>query len=194
MRWASSDGIMNPYPIAEQNLMKIMNDVSYLGAHEEINTVTFDDPELFKYPFAYLIEVGWWTVTDREAAGLRAYLQKGGFLFIDDFKPAGWRGPGGGWEPFARDDAAGAAGRAVFRHAADRSGVPRLLRDQRHRSLPAGLRQRRPGLQGHLRRQRSQQAADGHHQLQHRRLPVLGMVGPRVPSLRSDQRGVQARR
>ena len=90
------------YPIAEQNLMRIMNEVSYLGAHQEINTVTFDDPELFKYPLAYLIEVGWWTVTDKEAAGLRAYLQKGGFLFIDDFKPAGWRGPGGGWEPFAQ--------------------------------------------------------------------------------------------
>jgi len=91
------------YPLAERNLMRIMNEVSLLGAHDdEINTVTFDDPELFKYPIAYLIEVGWWTVTDKEAAGLRAYLQKGGFLFIDDFKTAGWRGvPGGGWEPFA---------------------------------------------------------------------------------------------
>jgi len=90
------------YPLAERNLMKIMNEVSFLGAHDDINTVTLDDPELFKYPIAYIIEVGWWTVTDREAAGLRAYLQKGGFLFVDDFKPPGWRGlPGGGWEPFA---------------------------------------------------------------------------------------------
>src|SRR5262245_32977302 len=89
------------YPLAERNLMKIMNEVSYLGAHEEINTVTLDDPELFKYPIAYIIEVGWWTATEREVAGLRAYLQKGGFLFVDDFKPEGWRGPGGGWEPFA---------------------------------------------------------------------------------------------
>ena len=90
------------YPLAEQNLMKIMNEVSYLGGHEDINVVTLDDPELFRYPIAYIIEVGWWTVTDREAAGLRAYLQKGGFLFVDDFKPAGWRGlSGGGWEPFA---------------------------------------------------------------------------------------------
>ncbi len=89
------------YPLAERNLMRIMNEVSLLGAHEEINTVTLDDPELFKYPIAYIIEVGWWTVTDREAAGLRAYLRKGGFLFVDDFKPPGWRGvPGGGWEPF----------------------------------------------------------------------------------------------
>src|SRR6266487_1128416 len=90
------------YPLAERNLMKIMNEVSFIGAHDEdINTATLDDPELFKYPIAYIIEVGWWTVTDREAAGLRAYLQKGGFLFVDDFKPAGWRGPGGGWEPCA---------------------------------------------------------------------------------------------
>src|SRR5262249_27121371 len=75
------------YPLAEQNLMKIMNEVSLLGAHDDINTVTLDDPELFKYPIAYIIEVGWWTVTDREVEGLRAYLQKGGFLFVDDFKP-----------------------------------------------------------------------------------------------------------
>jgi hypothetical protein len=90
------------YPLAERNLMKIMNEVSYLGAHdEEINTLTLDDPELGKYPLAYIIEVGWWTLTDQEAAGLRAYLLKGGFLFVDDFKMPGWRGvPGGGWEPF----------------------------------------------------------------------------------------------
>src|SRR4051812_16229732 len=48
------------YPLAERNLMKIMNEVSYLGAHEqEINTLTLDDPELFKFPIAYIIEVGW---------------------------------------------------------------------------------------------------------------------------------------
>ena len=35
------------YPLAEQNLMKIMNELSYLGAHdEEINTLTLEDPEL----------------------------------------------------------------------------------------------------------------------------------------------------
>src|SRR4051794_32780427 len=35
------------YPLAEQNLMRIMNEVSYLNAHtDEVNTFTFDDPEL----------------------------------------------------------------------------------------------------------------------------------------------------
>src|SRR4030095_6884698 len=48
------------YPLAERNLMKIMNKISFIDAHDEdINTVTLDDPELFKYPIAYIIEVGW---------------------------------------------------------------------------------------------------------------------------------------
>src|SRR5919199_1446815 len=38
------------YPLAEQNLMRIMHEVSYLDAHvEEMNVVTLDDPELFHY-------------------------------------------------------------------------------------------------------------------------------------------------
>jgi hypothetical protein len=90
------------YPLAEQNLMRIMKEVSLLDVHlDDINVVTLDDPELFKYPIAYIIEVGWWTLSEAEAAGLRAYLQKGGMLIVDDFKVEGWRGlPGGGWEPF----------------------------------------------------------------------------------------------
>lgn len=93
------------YPLAEQNLMRIMKDLSFLDLHQDdSNVVTLDDPELFKYPVAYIIEVGWWTMNDREMEGLRAYLQKGGFLIVDDFKPTGWRGaPGGGWEPFQQN-------------------------------------------------------------------------------------------
>jgi hypothetical protein len=93
------------YPLAERNLMKIMNEVSYLGAHDEdINSLALDDPALGKYPVAYIIEVGWWTLTDREAAGLRDYLLKGGFLIVDDFKMPGWRGiPGGGWDVFEQN-------------------------------------------------------------------------------------------
>jgi Domain of unknown function (DUF4159) len=85
------------YPVAEQNLMNIMNEVSYLGPHvDEINTLTFDDPELFRYPVAYVIEVDWWAMTDREAETLRTYMQKGGFVIVDDFKPRRFRGGFGG--------------------------------------------------------------------------------------------------
>jgi hypothetical protein len=103
--WRGLPSWAHGYPLAERNLMKIMNEVSYIGAHdEEINTLALDDPELAKYPIAYIIEVGWWTLTDREAAALRAYILKGGFVIVDDFKMPGWRGiPGGGWEPFAEN-------------------------------------------------------------------------------------------
>jgi hypothetical protein len=90
------------YPLAEANLMQIMNDVSYLNPNLEINTLALDDPELCKYPVAYIIEVGWWTLTDKEAAAFRAYIQKGGFVIVDDFKVTGDRG-GRGWENFAEN-------------------------------------------------------------------------------------------
>ena len=74
------------YPSGEQHFMKIVNELSYLNPHTEAtNILTFDDPELFKYPVAYLCEPGFWTPTDEEASRLRAYLLKGGFLIVDDF-------------------------------------------------------------------------------------------------------------
>jgi hypothetical protein len=98
--WRGQPAWSHGYPLAEQNLMKIMNEVSYLGAHdEEINTLTLDDPELSKYPVAYIIEVSWWQMTDGEAAALRAYVQKGGFVIVDDFKALGDFGSPG-WDVF----------------------------------------------------------------------------------------------
>ena len=76
------------YPLSERNLMRIMQEVSFINPHvDEINALTLDDPALFRYPLAYIIEVDWWAMTDAEAAALRVYLQKGGFVIVDDFKP-----------------------------------------------------------------------------------------------------------
>ncbi|HEY2151999.1 MAG TPA: DUF4159 domain-containing protein [Vicinamibacterales bacterium] len=93
------------YPLAEENLMRIMNDLSFLGARtEDINVLTLDDPEIFRYPLIYIIEVGWWTLTDTQAAALRTYIKKGGFVIVDDFKTEQWTNDGtGGWEPFANN-------------------------------------------------------------------------------------------
>src|SRR5881396_470520 len=60
------------YPLAEENLMRIMNDLSFFNARtNEVNVLTLEDPELFKYPVAYIIEVGWWTLSDAGATALR---------------------------------------------------------------------------------------------------------------------------
>jgi len=88
------------YPIAERNLMRIMTEVTNLDPHvDEINVTSWTDPEIFKYPVAYIIEVGWWEMDDAEGIALRQYLQKGGFVIVDDFKvPGGIGGPG--WPNF----------------------------------------------------------------------------------------------
>ena len=97
--WRGQPSWAHGYPTAEANLIKIMNEVTVLNAHEDIDIVTLDDPELFKYPIAYIIEVSWWTLNDREAAGLRSYMQKGGFVIVDDFKVYGDFGSPG-WDVF----------------------------------------------------------------------------------------------
>lgn len=79
------------YPAGERNLMKILNEISLLAPHiTETNVLALDDPELFKYPLAYLCEPGDWSVTDQEATNFRAYLQKGGFVIVDDFRYYQW--------------------------------------------------------------------------------------------------------
>ena len=110
---------------------------------DDINVLTLDDPELFKYPIAYIIEVGWWTLTDAGAAALRAYMQKGGFLIVDDFKMHGWRGD---------DDRRLGAVRANMNRVLPgvkffdmddvASDLPLVLRDQHARQFPAGLQRR----------------------------------------------------
>jgi hypothetical protein len=86
---------------AESSLMKIMTEISYLNPHiEESMIVALDDPALFKYPLAYMTEPGFWTMNDKEAAGLRAYLLKGGFVIFDDFRADGQGNSGGGWANF----------------------------------------------------------------------------------------------
>jgi hypothetical protein len=79
------------YPRGETHFAKIVTAVSltrmYLGGG---NVFTLEDPELFRYPIAYLVEPGFWRPTEAEVVGLRAYLQKGGFLIVDDFAGDQW--------------------------------------------------------------------------------------------------------
>jgi hypothetical protein len=88
------------YPTAEANLLEILGAVTNLDAHQETLTLSLEDPRIFEYPLLYIIEVSWWQMTDKEARNLRAFLDKGGFVIVDDFKTAEWRG-GRGWAQFA---------------------------------------------------------------------------------------------
>ena len=79
------------YPAMERNLMAITDELTTLRPHvRESNIHAFDDPELMRYPVAYLSEPGYWIPSEAEVAGLRAYLAKGGFLIVDDFMRREW--------------------------------------------------------------------------------------------------------
>src|SRR5689334_16865775 len=43
------------------------------------------DPDLFDHPFLYAVEVGRWSLDPQEAAQIREYLERGGFMMVDDF-------------------------------------------------------------------------------------------------------------
>ena len=79
------------YPTMERNLMSMMRFITSMRPHvRESNIHTLDDPELMRYPIAYLSEPGYWVPSDAEAEGLRKYLAKGGFLIVDDFMRGEW--------------------------------------------------------------------------------------------------------
>jgi hypothetical protein len=74
------------FPDMEQNLTLILNELTSLRVRPDgSNVLRMDDPELLKFPVAYLSEPGYWYPSDSEALGLRTYLAKGGFVIVDDF-------------------------------------------------------------------------------------------------------------
>ncbi|MGW8264991.1 MAG: DUF4159 domain-containing protein [Longimicrobiales bacterium] len=75
------------YPRAETNFAKIVEATTFIDTYTEGasgRVLTLDDPELFKYPIASIIEVGYWNPSDAEILNLRNWLLKGGFLIVDD--------------------------------------------------------------------------------------------------------------
>jgi len=79
-------------PRAERHLSLILSELTALDIHTDGSLVlTLDDPELFKYPVAFMWEPGFWRLTDEEAEAFRAYLLKGGFVVFEDFDgPQQW--------------------------------------------------------------------------------------------------------
>jgi len=79
------------FPRADQNLSIRLNELTKVPVsfddHKEPNhlLLTLDQAELFRCPFIMMSEVGAVYLTDAEAANLRDYLLKGGFLWADDF-------------------------------------------------------------------------------------------------------------
>ena len=71
-----------PFRMGQLTTVPISRDRSGEPNHVVLNLT---DPHLFQCPFIMMTEVGALFLDDAEAAGLRLYLEKGGFLWADDF-------------------------------------------------------------------------------------------------------------
>jgi hypothetical protein len=97
--WSGREGPgwSHDYPDAEENFVKIVRDITVMHPFVQAGPivgsaiVALDDPALFKFPVSYMSEPGGWNPSEKELAGLRAYLLKGGFIIFDDFRE-NWRG------------------------------------------------------------------------------------------------------
>jgi hypothetical protein len=75
------------YPRGETHFMRILDDLTTIaGRMDGGNILDLDDPELSKYPLAYMCEPGYWSQTDEEAKAFGDWLRKGGFVIFDDFR------------------------------------------------------------------------------------------------------------
>lgn len=91
-------GWRTDYPNADRNLTIRLSQLTttapsaWSDGEPGFAIVSAVDPELFRCPFLFSSDVGTLTFSEEEVVNLRAFLQKGGFLWADDFwgTPA-WR-------------------------------------------------------------------------------------------------------
>ena len=75
------------YPRADHHLPRLLEHLTSIDVNlEGSNVFRWDDPEVFKFPIAYLSEPGFWQLTESETKRLREYFLKGGFVIFDDFE------------------------------------------------------------------------------------------------------------
>jgi hypothetical protein len=102
-RESNGSGWRTDYPWGQRNLLIRLSELTKTrvswGAPgvPHVWLVRLTDPALFECPYLMASDVGTIGLSQEEAEGLRLYLQKGGFLWVDDF----WGEAA--WEHWARE-------------------------------------------------------------------------------------------
>jgi len=94
-RWGGGGAWSTDYADAEYHLMEGVNRLTRVdGQSISVSRdfyggggrlITLNNERVFDYPWLYAVEVGQWYLNDTEASMLREYLDRGGFLMVDDF-------------------------------------------------------------------------------------------------------------
>jgi len=73
------------FPKSDRQFLQGVRRLTRIHVRSLEQVVDLDGDDIFNYPFVYAVEVGQWYLSDAQAAKLREYLLRGGFLMVDDF-------------------------------------------------------------------------------------------------------------
>ena len=79
-------GWSHNYPHSDQNLNDFLKRVTRIDVETlSYRIVELGSDEVFDYPFAYISEPGEMLLSQQEVANLRQFIDRGGFILVDDF-------------------------------------------------------------------------------------------------------------
>lgn len=74
------------YPRSDRHLLQGIRRLTRINTRSVEQVVDLDGSgDVYNWPMMYAVEVGHWALPDNQAAQLREFLLRGGFLMVDDF-------------------------------------------------------------------------------------------------------------
>jgi len=82
-------GWSHNYPSSDQHFAQVISEATNINVKNvSYRIVQLGSPDVFKYPFAVVSEPGEMALTDAEVDNLREFIDRGGFVVMDDFDGA----------------------------------------------------------------------------------------------------------
>ena len=79
-------GWSHNYPTSDQHISQVISEATNINVTGmSYRIVELGSPEVFDYPFAIVSEPGEMALTDQEVVNLREFIDRGGFVVLDDF-------------------------------------------------------------------------------------------------------------
>jgi hypothetical protein len=79
-------GWSHNYPSSDQHFAQVISEATNINVKNvSYRIVELGSPEVFSYPFAVVSEPGEMALTDHEVDNLRQFIDRGGFMAMDDF-------------------------------------------------------------------------------------------------------------
>ena len=73
------------YPSAEFHFTRGLRRLTAVEVADDSRHLELTDPEIFDYPWLLVQQPGHWNLSEVELERLREYIERGGFLVVDDF-------------------------------------------------------------------------------------------------------------